>query len=261
MKRFWVILFASIPLVLVGSIAVWQLSGSDARRVGAIGATDKPVALMWRGAWDAKAEYTAGQVVSYRGSSYVADATSFGQAPNAKESSWSVMASMGFQGPPGVAGPPGAVTSLDALKGLPCNVGNAGEGTTNVIYDPGTEAATLKCKPAELVWLIVSAQPHGHSYPCDNWTNTFNPGTVCGYSHYADVEVKGPSNAVLGRCANSSYTGSYIITCRYLVARNATITLRPMSDGTWAGACSGTTAAAECSIVMSEERTVFRSAI
>jgi len=103
-----------LALVAVGSIGVWKLSGDDGRRVGALGPIEEPIALAWRGAWAEEAKYEAGQVVSYVKSSYVAEAPNSGQAPNAKEGPWALMAAQGLQGPQGPAGTfSGTFTSPD----------------------------------------------------------------------------------------------------------------------------------------------------
>jgi hypothetical protein len=89
-----------VALVAVGSVGVWQLSGDD-RRVGALGPIEEPIALAWRGSWTAETKYEVGQVVSYKGSSYVAEAANGGEVPNAKEGPWALMAAQGAQGAAG----------------------------------------------------------------------------------------------------------------------------------------------------------------
>jgi hypothetical protein len=90
-----------VALVAIGSVGLWQVSGSDERRVGALEPIEKPVPLAWRGAWAREAEYAAGEVVSYEGSSYVAEGATDGQVPNAKEGPWTLMAEKGLEGPAG----------------------------------------------------------------------------------------------------------------------------------------------------------------
>lgn len=90
-----------VALVAVGSIGVWKLADDDGRRVGALGPLEEPIALAWRGSWTAEAKYDVGQVVSYKGSSYVAEAVNGGEVPNAKEGPWALMAAQGTQGPAG----------------------------------------------------------------------------------------------------------------------------------------------------------------
>jgi hypothetical protein len=80
--------------VLIGSVGVWMASGDD-RRVGAISALEEPVALSWRGAWTESAKYDVGQVVSFEGGSYVAEAPNDGLKPGAKEGPWALMAAPG----------------------------------------------------------------------------------------------------------------------------------------------------------------------
>jgi hypothetical protein len=71
MKK-WIVIVAAIPLAVLASIAVWKLAGDDSRRQGALGSSEA-VTLSWRGDYAAEAEYAPGNVVSYEGSSYVAE--------------------------------------------------------------------------------------------------------------------------------------------------------------------------------------------
>jgi hypothetical protein len=87
-----------VVLVAVGSIGVWKLADDDGRRVGALGPLEEPIALAWRGSWSSDSKYEVGQVVSYKGSSYVAEAANGGEVPNAKEGPWALMAAQGLQG-------------------------------------------------------------------------------------------------------------------------------------------------------------------
>jgi hypothetical protein len=89
-------------LVAVGSVGVWKLSGSE-RQVGALGPLDKPVPLSWRGSWSRDAQYQPGEVVAFKGASYVAEAATAGDAP-AVDGPWALMAAQGVQGPAGPAG-------------------------------------------------------------------------------------------------------------------------------------------------------------
>lgn len=105
MKRSWWVIAAAVPLVVIGSVAIWQLSGDD-RRIGAVTASSEPVGLSWRGPWSSEASYQPGQVVAFDGSSYVAQAESKGTKPT-NQDAWALMASRGAQGQTGAAGPPG----------------------------------------------------------------------------------------------------------------------------------------------------------
>lgn len=81
MKKSWFVIAAAIPLVVVGSIGVWQLSGNDARRIGQLGPLSDPVPLSWRGEWSSEMSYRPGEVVSFEGSSYVAESEVTGTSP------------------------------------------------------------------------------------------------------------------------------------------------------------------------------------
>jgi hypothetical protein len=88
-------------LVLVGSVGAWKISNGG-RHVGALGPLEKPVPLAWRGAWDKGAQYQPGEVVSFKGASYVAEAAAAGEAPTLDPGPWALMAAKGAQGAPGV---------------------------------------------------------------------------------------------------------------------------------------------------------------
>jgi hypothetical protein len=64
---------AAVALVVVGSVALWQLSDDGARRSGALAAAEEPVSLSWRGVWSEQKEFESGQVVEFRGAAYVAE--------------------------------------------------------------------------------------------------------------------------------------------------------------------------------------------
>lgn len=111
-------------LVAVGSVGAWKLSGAE-RRVGALGPLEKPVPLAWRGTWTGDVEYQPGEVVSYDNSSYVAEAATAGEEPNAKEGPWALMAAQGTAGAQGPAGTfSGTLQSPDGKYTL--SVTNAG---------------------------------------------------------------------------------------------------------------------------------------
>jgi hypothetical protein len=67
------VLGATVALVVVGSVAVWQLSGDDSRRSGALEGLEEPITLAWRGVWSEKKAYGPGQVVQFKGAAYVAE--------------------------------------------------------------------------------------------------------------------------------------------------------------------------------------------
>jgi hypothetical protein len=105
MKKSWFVIAAAIPLVAIGSAAVWLVSGNDPRRIGALEALKEPVPLAWRGSWSADLRYAAGEVVSYRGVAYVAEREAGGEIPDPAacggDCPWTAMGSKGEQGPKG----------------------------------------------------------------------------------------------------------------------------------------------------------------
>ena len=90
-----------VALIAVGSIGVLKVTDSDDRRAGALGPIAEPISLSWRGSWTRDAKYQAGQVVSHKGSSYVAEAANGGVTPGAADGPWALMAAQGIQGPTG----------------------------------------------------------------------------------------------------------------------------------------------------------------
>lgn len=132
-----------LALVAVGSIGVWKLADDDGRRVGALEPIEKPVPLAWRGAWTKDAEYSAGQVVAYEGSSYVAEAATAGEVPNAKEGPWALMATKGLQGLAGTfngtfQSPNGSYSLVVANDGIVLQ----GPGKSIKLQDNATEVRT-----------------------------------------------------------------------------------------------------------------------
>jgi uncharacterized repeat protein (TIGR02543 family) len=81
----------------------------------------------------------------------------------------------GPQGPPGAQGEPGqGLSSLDDLSGVPCNVGDTGEGVVDVAY-ANDGIISLTCVPTNLLSLTVSKSGSGQG------TVTSNPaGIHCG---------------------------------------------------------------------------------
>jgi hypothetical protein len=69
-------------LVAIAAAAVWMTAGDNGRRTGAIDSTSEPAVLSWRGTWDPEATYQPGHVVSFEGSSYVAESEVTGTDPS-----------------------------------------------------------------------------------------------------------------------------------------------------------------------------------
>jgi hypothetical protein len=201
MKRSLIVAATVLPLVVVGSIAVWNVSGNDLRRVGAIDSASEPIALMWRGAWDAEAKYAPGQVVSFKGAAYVAEQENGGSEPDPwceDECRWASMgrSAEGLQGPkgdpgpagpkgdPGAAGPKGdrgpgpgltgrqiveAVTERSTCNGYSTNAITGQRTCTGGWTHP---QATLSCPPGK-VWVYgVTSEGSGLQHPGDSWTVT-----------------------------------------------------------------------------------------
>jgi hypothetical protein len=108
MKRSSFVILATVPLVVIASIALWKVSGDDSRRQGALG-SGEAVALSWRGDWTAETAYAPGSVVTHEGISYVAESEKPSTPePECVECGWSQLASGGA--PEGSASGAGALT-------------------------------------------------------------------------------------------------------------------------------------------------------
>lgn len=114
-------------------------------------------------------------------------------------------------GPEGPQGPSGAgIESIDQLDGLPCRIGEPGEGVAEVTYDAQTAAMTLICKPSFVYTLTVTLTGGG-------------PGRVT--SSPAGIDC--PTD-----CSQTLVRGSQL-------TLTATDTADSIFTG-WSGACSGT---------------------
>jgi hypothetical protein len=166
MKKSLIVAAAALPLVVIGSIAVWNVSGNDSRRVGAIDSASEPVALMWRGAWDAEVKYAPGQVVSFKGASYVAEQVNGGSEPDPwceDDCRWASMgkSAEGLQGPKGDAGPAGPKGD----PGAPGPKGDRGPG-------PGLTGREIVSAVTERSTCITYSQPNAVGQrTCTSWTH------------------------------------------------------------------------------------------
>jgi hypothetical protein len=129
----------------------------------------------------------------------------------------------GAQGDPGPAG--SGISSFDELTGLPCNVGNSGEGVIDISYAAASGGTvTLTCSPTTLHELTVTKAGSGTGVV------TSNPaGINCGSD-----------------CSNE-----------YAVGTSVTLTANPSGGSSfagWSGACTG--ASSTCTVAMSEARSV-----
>ena len=117
---------------------------------------------------------------------------------------------VGPAGPEGPRGPAGTgVETFDELGGLPCRVGEAEEGVTEIDFDRATGAMSLTCKPSFVYTLTVSQTGGG-------------PGRVV--STPAGIDCPGD-------CSLTKVRGSQ-------VTLTATDTADSIFTG-WTGVCSG----------------------
>lgn len=134
MKKSWIVFAAAIPLAVFASIAVWKLAGDDSRRQGALGSAEA-VNLSWRGDWTAEAEYTAGNVVSHEGASYVAEGEKL-SAPVADctECGWKAMAA--GPSPDDAAAPAAGYEVVTEVLATPTSPLGFGKGASTVVSCP-----------------------------------------------------------------------------------------------------------------------------
>lgn len=111
MKRSLLVAPSVIALAIFTALATPQLWGDGSRRVAALAATGDPVAMSWRGSWDAETKYQPGEIVSLDGATYIAATESAETRPDAEECEgdcpWAPLATAGSTGPAGPAGPDG----------------------------------------------------------------------------------------------------------------------------------------------------------
>ena len=136
----------------------------------------------------------------------------------------------GVQGPEGPPGPAGAagggLASLDALAGIPCNLGGAGAGVVALSYSAGAGGvATITCRPATLYSLTVTTE------------GDTGAGTV----------TSAPAGISCGSTCSQEYATGTLVTLTAAVVGN------DLFVG-WSGACSGT--AATCTVTMDAAKSV-----
>jgi len=146
----------------------------------------------------------------------------------------------GLQGPAGATGaqgPPGAgLASLDALDGIPCNVGSPDAGVLQITYTPTADntksSATFTCETSSLYTLSLDLAGTG-------------TGSVT--SSAGDISC---GTTGTGQCSSPYGTGTAV-----------TLTETPDTDsgftGWSGGGCSGT--AITCTVTMSQAQTVTAS--
>lgn len=157
----------AIPFVVIGSVAVWQLSGTDARRLGAVTAASEPVALVWRGPWSINAKYAPGQVVSYEGSSYVAETAHVGRDPTKScpsDCPWSLMATRGRDGSRGPSdvyrysanSQTGLSDAFATVASIPLPAGNYAVTARLIVQNLASGAEGVQCQIPSVDSLVLS---------------------------------------------------------------------------------------------------------
>lgn len=145
----------------------------------------------------------------------------------------------GPQGPQGATGPSGGASSLDALRGTPCNTGTSAPGTLEVTYAGLGQvlSVSLSCRTT-LVHLHVTLYFAlvGSSYATGGFTSSPALPT--------------------GNCTWASSGSS--VTCDYYVQPGTALTLTAVPDSGasfvgWGAACSGT---GTCSLTMNGSKSV-----
>lgn len=133
----------------------------------------------------------------------------------------------GPQGPEGPTGPQGdpgqGLSSLDDLSGVPCNVGDIGEGVVDVVYASGDGTIALICVPTNLLTLTVGKSGSGQ-------------GTI----------TSSPAGIHCGDDCDHDFAPNQSVTL------NATALPGSVFSG-WEGQCSGLGA---CTVTMNQEHQV-----
>jgi hypothetical protein len=150
----------------------------------------------------------------------------------------------GAQGIQGPAGPSGSgLASLDALRGLPCNVGVPFyEGSVAIAYDP-QGATSISCNfPKNRLTVTARSQTIGVPYSCNcGWSSC----STC-YNPYTPPILITSSPAGIS-CTEKDAS------CTYDFPAGMTITLANPEGAAFGGACSG---AGSCTLVMDGPKTV-----
>ncbi len=127
----------------------------------------------------------------------------------------------GPQGDPGPAGP--GIASLDELNGLPCQVGQPGEGLTALSYDVVSGNVLLTCNPTALSLLTIEITG-GHNSGVISTPAGIACGATCSFAFPAGRAVSLSTFIEVG----DEFVG-------------------------WGGACSGS---GECQVIMDADTTV-----
>lgn len=127
----------------------------------------------------------------------------------------------GPQGVPGPAGP--GIASFDDLSGLPCRVGQLGEGVTAISYDQSTGNATISCNPTTFYTLTIVKTGGMDSFILSD-PSGLNCGSTCSYSF--------PSGRTIDLINNVSSGNLWL---------------------GWGGDCSGSE---QCQVFMDSDKTV-----
>lgn len=177
MRKSWILIAAVIPLVALGSIVVWNASGDEPRRQGALG-SDEAVTLSWRGEWNGQAEYATGNVVALEGASYVAEGEKVGKPePGCETCGWTLMGAAAA----GAGGAAGAgAEEKSGTGGAAAGAGGSGAGAA------GAAIAGYEIVKGDLV--IPVGQSQGTQVV------SCPPGkkVLSGGSHSAFIEYDGP---------------------------------------------------------------------
>jgi hypothetical protein len=159
----------------------------------------------------------------------------------------------GDSGATGATGAPGSgapLASLDALIGVPCNLGTAYAGTVQIAYGLPSAASviTYKCVPASnLVTLTVFMNPATYC-----WRDALGRQTCDSYAPNGTLTATAAGIACLSNCV---YPTGTVVT----FTATPLWTTRPVPQTSlfsgWGGACSGT--ATTCTLTITGPVTVI----
>ena len=142
----------------------------------------------YEGAWVSTATYTAGQVVTYSGASYIALVRNTGLAPSSHAGDWSLLdapGATGPQGPSGAQGPQGP-------QGSP-----GPTGATGAMGAPGPQGAAGPLGPAGATGAMGATGPQGAQGPAGP-TGPVGPQGPPGTSSGGSWIVKDSNGVTIG---------------------------------------------------------------
>jgi hypothetical protein len=216
MKKFWFVIAAAIPLVVVGSVAVWMLSDGGARRQGALVAPSDPVSMAWRGGWSERTTYAVGEVVSAGDATYLAAKKNIAVDPTsecASDCSWTLLAEPTRAH---MAYIDGSVALTDTATKMMSNAVPGGTylaaAKVTVYNSSASAAAVVQCS--------FSAQ----GYQFETASTTVQPSGYATLVVLSPASLSPPGGAINSYCRRLSGAGTPSVTGRRMMVVKADLT-------------------------------------